>query len=263
MYPSSINIIYSRQVHLPMSYSSSRGGRIQQPGAYAAFDGYSSVLQQVRPGDGSQAGGGGLIGKMPSAVRNGSRSLPRLDQMGSPELQPGRESYQESLPSTSPVVTPVVLGQIPLEMAPWNEILLSHDVYVLYIWKMSCAPCLSVANEYPRLASYFSQQADKAGNVRIGFGKDQIDECQDKPTSPSYAHWRVCEAVPMFLVYKRGKLFGQVTGFDKKELIPLIHRAIDEVHQENPISSPPSYEWPVGETERIEESPSVVYYKPI
>lgn len=113
--------------------------------------------------------------------------------------------------------------KIPSTMSEWRNLLGQYPLVVLYIWKQSCVPCTNSGRKFEEIARHYTM---KYGLGNVLFVKDQIDaeEVQDE-TTPSYAHYRICEAVPFFMIYIQNKLFTTQTGFVKEELCEAIEKA--------------------------------------
>jgi hypothetical protein len=120
-------------------------------------------------------------------------------------------------PGLSAVVT------VPPTMKEWRKLLESCPLVILYIWKQSCVPCTNAGRKYEELARHYTM---KYGIGNVLFVKDQIDgeHVQDE-TSPSFAHWRICEAVPFYMIYVNNKLFTSQTGFIQEDLCSAIESA--------------------------------------
>jgi hypothetical protein len=108
-------------------------------------------------------------------------------------------------------------------MKEWRKLLESCPLVILYIWKQSCVPCTNAGRKYEELARHYTM---KYGIGNVLFVKDQIDgeHVQDE-TSPSFAHWRICEAVPFYMIYVNNKLFTSQTGFIQEDLCSAIESA--------------------------------------
>jgi thiol-disulfide isomerase/thioredoxin len=113
--------------------------------------------------------------------------------------------------------------KIPSSMTEWRSLLNKHPLVVLYIWKQSCVPCANAGKKFEDIARFYTM---KYGLGNVLFVKDQIDsEDVQEETTPSYAHWRICEAVPFFMIYIKNKLFTTQTGFIKEDLCQAIEKA--------------------------------------
>ena len=154
--------------------------------------------------------------------------------------------------------------KIPSNMGDWRSLLNKHPLVVLYIWKQSCVPCGNAGKKFEDIARHYTM---KYGLGHVLFVKDQIDseEVQDE-TSPSYAHWRICEAVPFFMIYIKNKLFTTQTGFIKEDLCQAIEKAgnilLEEEQQQQQISDAATRTTetkPKTEIQRHEEA-NVVFY---
>jgi len=160
-------------------------------------------------------------------------------------------------------ISTMTLPQIPSSMETWRQWLSQQDIVILYIWKESCLPCHKSMEELEWMAEYYaSKERNLPSTLKLCFVKDQIDtEYVQDVSSPSYVHWRMCEAVPFFLIYVQNQIQYQLTGFQRKELLDCIEHSITEVLQSDEFQQRVSLSHHLPEKmEIIEESPNIVYH---
>lgn len=152
------------------------------------------------------------------------------------------------------------LPKVPLSFPEWRHILKENDIVVLYIWKESCVPCHHAADEFCIMNRYYhSVERPLPSSIRLLFITDQIDpHCVEDPQCPSHAHWRLCEAVPYFMIYVQNQLVYRQAGFDRRTIVTTIEEAIEHVIQSPSFQKRQAEQTPPV-PEIIQESPNIIY----
>jgi len=86
-----------------------------------------------------------------------------------------------------------------------QEVLKSNIPVLVDFWATWCAPCLKIAPIVEELSTQFSG--------RIKFGKVNVEE--QPSISPKFG----IRSIPTLLLFKNGKVFSQITGFQPKRTL--------------------------------------------
>lgn len=124
---------------------------------------------------------------------------------------------------------PALVHQIPSSMTEWRQLRERFPLMVLYIWKDSCLPCLKVKPAFERMAAELYRQFP----TQALCVKDQIDDAHRLgEESPSFVHWKMCHAVPFFIIYENGQIRHKLTGFDEKQLRSFIQQSVTDLNRQ-------------------------------
>ncbi|NDE16420.1 thioredoxin [bacterium] len=125
-----------------------------------------------------------------------------------------------------PSMVPRLVFPVPETMSEWRAWRAHFPLIVLYVWKESCMPCLKVKPAFERLAVELAQRFPG----RTLCAKDQIDDAHRREEdTPTFAHWKMCHAVPFFIVFQNGQMVDQLTGYDERQLRAMIEKAIQQL----------------------------------
>lgn len=129
-------------------------------------------------------------------------------------------------PSAPPSAHPRLVFPVPETMKEWRAWRAHFPLLVLYVWKESCMPCLKVRPAFERLAAELAQRFPG----RTLCASDQIDDAHRRQEdTPTFAHWKMCHAVPFFLVFHNGQIVDQLTGYDERQLRTMIENVIQKL----------------------------------
>jgi len=162
-------------------------------------------------------------------MKHTGQTSPTSSRTSNTSNYPG--NYQNNHPNdasmmTSQTSSSSLVKTVPKSMNEWRQILSSYPLVILYIWKESCMPCTKVKPFFERLAQelyhFFSYQCLCV--------KEQIDYAHEAPdSSPQFAHWKMCQAVPFFIIYENGKIQHRITGFSEGEIRQKLRESIQRL----------------------------------